>query len=504
MRYGIASLSLLLAITFVSLPAKSQEPSPRPSSQGNAARDEQSPTSSSRSAVTQLAVRLQNSLTTKFVDEASSCAKPAAASRFAPTDARVWLWFDVTGAVTGDRARDEWYDPDGNLYRSVNWDPLAAGGYRCFWDPIVLANTPAANRPGRWTIRVYYNENFFFSLNFTIGVASLEQQTLSRALGNVNQCQAPDPVSVFLSTDPEVWIWFSVSNALPGDTSYVEWYEPNGNLYTIQRQGPPGISWTGNGCFWYPLLIANNPPATKPGVWRARVFYNDTPFFTAIFSIALPTRAGPVVIDGTDANDHGSSANGANQDGWLYMQRVLESLARQAPADAGKTVVSLGAGGDAYDAIQSAFALSSLPRNGWELISIVGGDGIGAWLDQISTANTGILYLTTYNLVQGDLIPEEMAAINARAAQIAKYVNGSGSRGRGGARFSQWRRLTQAPGTGCSRSSPASSSQRTGRTALTAASHSATTARRRCPESQTPRWPMSGPGIIRSPRFRGD
>ncbi len=435
MKCRIALLSLLLATAFGSLPTKSQTPSSRPSSQGNAARVEQPSPSSERSGAASLAVRLENSLTTKFVDEASSCAKPAAASRFAASDGRVWLWFDVTGATVGDRARDEWYDPDGNLYRSANWNPLPAGGYRCFWDSINLANTPAAAKPGRWTIVVYYNENFFFSLSFTIGVAGLERQTLSRSLGNGDQCQAPDPVSVFLTTDQQVWLWFSVSNALPGDTSYVEWYEPSGNLYTIQRQGPPGIPWAGDGCFWYPLSLANNPPANKPGAWRARVFYNDAPFFTTAFSIALPTKTGPVVIDGTDANDHGSSANGANQDGWLYMQRVLESLADQAPAGARRTVVSLGAGGDAYDAIQSAFALSSLPRNGWELISIIGGDGIGAWLDQISTANTGILYLTTYNLVPGDLIPEEMDAINTRAAQIAKYVNGVGGRGRGGALF---------------------------------------------------------------------
>ena len=37
--------------------------------------------------------------------------------------------------------------------------------------------------------------------------------------------------------------------------------------------------------------------------------------------------AGPVVIDGTDANDHGSvTGGGTNVSGWLYMESVLDNL----------------------------------------------------------------------------------------------------------------------------------------------------------------------------------
>jgi uncharacterized protein (TIGR03437 family) len=231
------------------------------------------------------AVKLENSLTTKLVDEANGCRKPVLDSRFAATDERVWLWFDVTGAVTGDRVRDEWYDPEGNLYRSANWNPLPTGGTRCFWDSIFLANSSAAGRPGRWEIRVYYNDQFFFSLNFTLGTAKLEQPVVARTLGNGNQCQQPERSHVLYTTDQEVWVWFSVSQALPGDFSRIEWYEPNGSLYRTQHQGPPGITWAGNGCFWFPLRIANQLPATKPGTWSAQVFYNNASFFRVYFDI---------------------------------------------------------------------------------------------------------------------------------------------------------------------------------------------------------------------------
>src|SRR5437867_3558346 len=53
---------------------------------------------------------------------------------------------------------------------------------------------------------------------------------------------------------------------------------------------------------------------------------------------------GPVVIDGTDANDigHGSVTNGVNQQGWLYMQKVLDNLASQVDPSVVKVVVDIG------------------------------------------------------------------------------------------------------------------------------------------------------------------
>jgi uncharacterized protein (TIGR03437 family) len=351
------------------------------------------------------------------------------------SDERVWFWFDVTGAAAGDRARDEWYDPDGNLYRSANWAPLPSGGYRCFWDSIFLANAPAAAKPGRWTIRVYYNDTFFFSLSFALNVANLQEQIVSRALDESIQCKAPTPVSVFLTTDQRVWVWFFVNSALPGDTARIEWYEPNGGLYTTQDWA--AITHTNEVCFWTWLGIANQPLAAKPGAWRVRVFYNNAPFFTASFTITEPSYGGAVVIDGTDANEHGHASGGKNQEGWLYMQRVLESLAAHVPISAAKVVVDVGTdeGTGAREAIDSAFNLSSLPSEGWRLVHVNGSDNITLWLTNLSLANTGILYVPTYNNLVGDLSTGEMSAVNARATNIARFFTGNGNAAQGGAVF---------------------------------------------------------------------
>ena len=157
-------------------------------------------------------------------------------------------------------------------------------------------------------------------------------------------------------------------------------------------------------------------------------------------SVTQPVGGGSaVIIDGTDANEHGDNlgTGGANRNGWLYMQKALEELARQVPTGTAKVVVDLGTtdGTKARMAINSAFDKSSLPASGWTLTHIDGATTVGNWLAALSTSNTGILYLPTYNLTSGDLDLNEMAAINLHATEIANFVNGPANSPRGGALF---------------------------------------------------------------------
>ena len=182
--------------------------------------------------------------------------------------------------------------------------------------------------------------------------------------------------------------------------------------------------------------------------------YNGAPLLTGSFTISgggtpTPTPTPPttsvgaaVIIDGTDANQHGSANSTRNSEGWLYMQKALENLASRVNPNAAKVVVNLGATGsasssrDARDAITAAFELSPVLRSsGWTLRHVDGAAAINDFFNQLSTANTGILYLPTYNLCaglsgdqgcSGDLEPEELAAINAQAGRLATFINGNG------------------------------------------------------------------------------
>jgi len=146
-----------------------------------------------------------------------------------------------------------------------------------------------------------------------------------------------------------------------------------------------------------------------------------------------PAYAGAIIIDGTDANEHGYVLSDGNHGGWLYMQRALEALAARVPADGVHLVVDLTTRlGPARTAIQSAFDLSSLNRDGWTIKHLNSEQEIDSWLTQISVENTSILYIPTFGLLKGDLTPEEMAKINAHAQAIDRFCNGvNGQDGKG-------------------------------------------------------------------------
>ena len=148
-------------------------------------------------------------------------------------------------------------------------------------------------------------------------------------------------------------------------------------------------------------------------------------------------QAGPVIIDGTDSGDHGSLSGGVNVLGWEYMQRALTNLGTTVSATAARVVTVIGTdtGSQSQNAIQSAFNLAGLA--GWTINYVQGAGAITTALSALSTATTGILYLSTAGNVGGDMDAAELTAVNAHAAQIASFVGGSGNPALGGALFSQ-------------------------------------------------------------------
>ncbi len=167
------------------------------------------------------------------------------------------------------------------------------------------------------------------------------------------------------------------------------------------------------------------------------------PLLSAIAAAALllgtAAHAGPVIIDGTDSGDHGSANATTNFNGWEYMQRALENLGSTVTATANKVVQVLGTNtnSQAYNAITSAFSKSTLVAAGWTIQYVQGAANINTFFSTLSTANTGILYLSTAGLVTGDLDAAELAAVNANAAQINSFVAGAGNAALGGALFAQ-------------------------------------------------------------------
>ena len=137
--------------------------------------------------------------------------------------------------------------------------------------------------------------------------------------------------------------------------------------------------------------------------------------------------AGPFIFSGTDSDDHGSASGGANQDGWLFMQKALENMA-PAVTNSNKVVTILGSTGDAADAANSAFNLSSLAGAGWTVQTVSTANfatffGAGGGL-----ANAGILMMDSGDNVFGGV---DGSAFVPYATAINTFI------GNGGGLFSQ-------------------------------------------------------------------
>lgn len=161
-----------------------------------------------------------------------------------------------------------------------------------------------------------------------------------------------------------------------------------------------------------------------------------TALVSALAFGAGPAAAGPFILAGTDADDHGSASATANLGGWLFMQRAIENLG-SGVTNGNKVVVSLGSnsGSDAGNAAASAFGFSSLVAASWTYVNINGVAAINAFFAGTGTTNVnnaGLVMLdSSSNNVSGGLDSAEETALAANANALNGFL------GAGGGLFSQ-------------------------------------------------------------------
>lgn len=113
--------------------------------------------------------------------------------------------------------------------------------------------------------------------------------------------------------------------------------------------------------------------------------------------------AGPFILAGTDADDHGSVVGGLNDNGWLFMQRALENIGADV-TNGNTTVAILGSTSSAATAANSAFDLSSLNAT-WDRANIAVAD-FASFFDGSATVNintVGILMMDSGSNVGGGI-----------------------------------------------------------------------------------------------------
>lgn len=113
-----------------------------------------------------------------------------------------------------------------------------------------------------------------------------------------NACTSTPPASTtsFVSTDPAVTLWFTLTGLASGDVITTSWYRPDGNIvaaYNADVFAKVDSSTTSN---WF-CFSAMNPATDTPGSWTARVFLNHqtTELFHQTFTLTSTSTSG---VDG--------------------------------------------------------------------------------------------------------------------------------------------------------------------------------------------------------------
>lgn len=145
--------------------------------------------------------------------------------------------------------------------------------------------------------------------------------------------------------------------------------------------------------------------------------------------VMTAAQAGPIIIAGTDADDHGSFNGTSNIDGWLFMQDAFQNLA-PAVSNGNQVVVCLGCNpGQASNAFASATSQSSL-NPAWSFLSLTSASDITDFFANTGAVNiedAGIVYMPTVaNNVDGGIDDTQLAIVNANGAAINSFVAGGG------------------------------------------------------------------------------
>lgn len=149
---------------------------------------------------------------------------------------------------------------------------------------------------------------------------------------------------------------------------------------------------------------------------------------TVLLAVATVAHAGPIIIAGTDADDHGSGNAATNSTGWLFMQQAFTRLG--AGVTNGNNVgVCLGCNaGEASSAFNNSFGLAGLA--GWTNVSLTSVTDITNFFNGTGVrnlSNTGIIYMPTVaGNVGGGITNAQLAPVNSNGIAINNFLAGGG------------------------------------------------------------------------------
>lgn len=152
-------------------------------------------------------------------------------------------------------------------------------------------------------------------------------------------------------------------------------------------------------------------------------------------TLAMSTSAwaGPVILGGDDLTDHGFRLSGANQEGWLYIEKAISNLysAQTRPGALTVDIVALGSanpGAGVYTSSNAGGAINSVANVLGRGVSFYdGAASISSFFAALAagTVNPGIIWLAGTG-ASNDLDSFEGGALTTNATAIDLFVGSGG------------------------------------------------------------------------------
>lgn len=154
---------------------------------------------------------------------------------------------------------------------------------------------------------------------------------------------------------------------------------------------------------------------------------------TLTLAMSASAWAGPVILGGDDLTDHGSRSGGANQEGWLYMEKAISNL-YSAQTRTGTLTVDIAALGSAdpgagvYTSSNAGGGINSVANILGRSVSFFNGAAsISSFFTDLATGavNPRIIWLAGTGAAN-DLDSSEGTALTTNATAIDLFVGSGG------------------------------------------------------------------------------
>lgn len=153
----------------------------------------------------------------------------------------------------------------------------------------------------------------------------------------------------------------------------------------------------------------------------------------ALTALAIPAYAGPVILGGDDLTDHGSRSGGANEEGWLYIEKAIANLysAQSRPGPVTVDIAALGSshpGAGVYtDSDAGSAILSAADALGRSVSFFDGDENINTFFQALAngSVNPSIIWIAGTGAAN-DLDSSEGTALTSNAVAIDNFVGSGG------------------------------------------------------------------------------